>query len=173
MGTPIQNTDLEIYLSGGNGNTDPDASLGGIISTTAITDDSLHNLFAKVGAAEALAGSTKYRGIYIKNNHATLTAESVLSYISSQTTSPDSAITISIANEGASAAMQTIADEDTAPTGEVFVTADGVANGLSMGDLAPADFYGVWVKRVISPNATAFGSDTAILGWRCESTSSV
>jgi hypothetical protein len=143
MGTVIESTDIKVYLSGGAGNTSPAASLGGAISSTELTDNSLHNLFAKVGAAEALTGSTKYRGIYIKNNHATLTAESALAYISSQTTSPDSAITISIADEGKSASMQTIVNEDTAPTGEVFVTADGVGNGLSMGDLAPGEYYGV------------------------------
>ena len=39
-------------------------------------DNTLHNLFAKVSAAEALAGSTKYRGIYIKNeNGHTLTLQ--------------------------------------------------------------------------------------------------
>jgi hypothetical protein len=67
----------------------------------------------------------------------------VLAYISSQTTSGDTAITIALAGEGASATMETIANEDTAPVGESFSTADGVSNGLSMGDLAPAAYYGL------------------------------
>jgi len=163
-------SDIKVYLSGGGANSDPNASLGGAISSTELTDNSLHNLFAKVGAAEALAGSVKYRGLYIKNTHGSLTYESVLAYISSQTTSSDTAITISIADEGASASMQAIANEDTAPVGEVFVTADGVGNGLSMGDLAPAAYYGIWIKRTVTAGAAAYGSDTAVIAARGETT---
>jgi hypothetical protein len=39
-----------------------------------------------------------------------------------------------------------------------------------MGDLAPAAYYGLWIKRVVTASATAYGSDTAILGWRGETT---
>lgn len=168
---PIIASDIKCFISGGAANTNPNASLGGIISTTELTDNSLHNLFAKVGAAEALAGSVKYRGVYIKNTHATLTYEAVLAYISSQTTSPDTSIKIALAGEGAGATMETIANEDTAPVGEVFVTADGVANGLSMGDLGVAVRYGVWIQRTVTAGATAFGSDTTIVATRGETIS--
>jgi hypothetical protein len=167
----IASSDIKVYLSGGSGNTDPNAALGGAISTTELVDNTLHNLFAKVSAAEALAGSTKYRGIYIKNTHGTLTYEDAVAYISTNTTSTDTAATISVADEGKSASMQTIVNEDTAPIGEVFVTADGVANGLSIGSLAPAEYWGVWIKRVVTAGATAFGADTLTLGIRGESTS--
>ena len=167
----IQTSELKIYLSGGAGNTDPDASLGGAISTTELVDNTLHNLFAKVGATEALAGSVKYRGIYIKNTNGTLTYETALAYISSQTTSGDTSIKISVADEGAGVSMQTIANENTAPIGEVFSTADGVGNGLSIGNLSAGSYIGIWIERTVNAGATAYGSDTAILGWRGESTS--
>ena len=169
----IESTDIKVFLSGGGSNDNPNLSLGGAISTTELVDSSLHNLFAKVGAAEALAGSVKYRGIYVKNTHASLTWETVLAYISSQTTSPDTSLKIALAGEGASASMETIVNEDTAPVGESFVTADGVGNGLSMGDLAPAGYYGLWIQRTVTAGATAFGSDTCQISTRGESTSSI
>jgi hypothetical protein len=167
----ISTSELKVYLSGGNGNTDPDASLGGIISTTELVDNTLHNLFAKVSAAEALAGSVKYRGIYLKNTNGTLTYEDAVAYISSQTTSGDTSLKISVADEGVSATMQTIVNENTAPSGEVFSTADGVGNGLAIGNMAAGSYIGIWVERTVNASATAYGSDTAILGWRGESTS--
>jgi hypothetical protein len=168
----ISSSEIKVYLSGGVGNTDPNSALGGAISTTEMTDDSLHNLFAKVGAAEAAAGSIKYRGIYVKNTNGTLTYESALAYISSQTTSPDTSIKIAVADEGQNATIQTIANEDTAPVGEVFSTAAGVGNGLSLSNMAAGTYIGIWVERTVTAGASAFGADTAIIGFRGESTSS-
>ena len=167
----ITSSEIKVYLSGGSGNTDPNASLGGAISTTELVDNTLHNLFAKVSGAEALAGSVKYRGIYIKNTNGTLTYEDALAYIATQTTSTDTSAKISVANEGKSASMQTIVNENTAPSGEVFVIADGVANGLSIGSLAPAEYWGVWIERTVTAGATAFGADQLVLGVRGETTS--
>lgn len=167
----IQSSDIKVYLSGGADNTNPNLSLGGVISTTELVDNTLHNLFAKVSAAEALAGSVKYRGVYVKNEHASLTYEDILAYISAQTTSPDTSAKISVADEGKNVSMQVIGDEDTAPIGEVFSTADGVGNGLSMGSLDAGDYIGIWIERTVDAGAEAFGNDQLILAWRGESTS--
>lgn len=167
--TVIQASDIKYYLSGGATNTNPNASLGGAISTKELVDDTLHNLFAKVGAAEALAGSTKYRALYIKNtNVASLAFQDIVAYISSQTTSGDTSIEISVATEGADATIQTIINEDTAPTGQTYISAVGVAEGQGLGDLAAGSYRGVWIKRVVNAGATAYGSDTATIGVRGE-----
>lgn len=169
----ITTADIKYYLSGGATNTDPNASLGGVISTTELVDDTLHTLFAKVGAAEALAGSTKYRALYIKNtNAASLTLQDIVAYISSQTTSGDTSIEISVATEIADATIQTIVNEDTAPTGQTYISATGVAEGQDMGDLAAGSYRGVWIKRIVSAGATAYGSDEATIGARGETTAS-
>lgn len=169
----IIESEIKYYLSGGASNTDPNASLGGVISTTELVDDTLHNLFAKVSAAEALAGSTKYRALYIKNtNAASLTLQDIIAYISSQTTSGDTSIEISVATEVADATIQTIGDEDTAPTGQTYISATGVAEGQDMGDLAAGSYRGVWIKRIVTAGATAYGSDEATIGCRGETTAS-
>jgi hypothetical protein len=169
----IESTDIKVYLSGGSANTDPNASLGGVISTTEMTDDNLYNLFAKVDAAEASAGSTKYRGVYIKNeNGHTLTLQAAIAYIKSQTTSGDTSIEVAVANEAADVEMATIANEDTAPASisGSWVSAVGEASGSDMGNLDDGSYRGIWIKRIVTASATAYGNDTTEFGVRGETT---
>jgi hypothetical protein len=78
---PIATTDLLIRLSGGGSNTLPNSSLGGVMSTTTVvTDNVTHNLFDQVDGTESNAGDTEYRGVYLLNNHGTLTAQNVRVY---------------------------------------------------------------------------------------------
>ncbi len=158
----IVSTDIKFYLSGGAGNTNPNASLGGVISTTEITDNTLHNLFDKVSAGEAQTGDTEYRAIFIKNTHASLTLAGAKVYIQTNTPSTDTSVQISVATEDGSP-IQTIADESTAPTGQSFSTADGESNALSLGDLAAGAVKGLWIKRIVSSNASAYANDSVVI----------
>jgi len=171
----IEQGDIKIYLSGGATNTDPNDSLGGAISSTELVDNTLHNLFAKVSAAEALAGSTKYRGIYIKNeNGHTLTLQDVITYIESQTTSGDTSIEIAVAAEAADVEMATIPNENTAPASvapDGFTALTGTSNGRIVGDLDDGSYRGLWIKRIVTAGATAYGDDTCKIGTRGETTS--
>lgn len=47
----------------------PEDDLGGVIGSTTITDNSLHNMFDIVSGAEASAGDTEYRLCYSLNNN--------------------------------------------------------------------------------------------------------
>ena len=71
----IVKTDIKFFLSGGANNVNPEASLGGIPSTTEIDPEAMHNIFDKVIGDESFEGDTEYRIIYLRNTHATLTAE--------------------------------------------------------------------------------------------------
>ena len=151
----IVESDIKKLLSGGAGNTDPNASLGGAVSSTEIVDNSLNNLFAYAPGSEAEAGSVKYRAFFIKNNHATLTYEDTLIWISSNTTSATTEVQIGLALEDGSP-IDTIANEDTAPDPAVtFSTADGVGNALNIGDLAAGAVKGIWVKWTITAGTSA------------------
>ena len=157
----IVEADLLCLLSGGADNTDPNASLGGVVSTTEVVDDTLHNLFDEVTGDEHTAGETNYRAIYLKNDSAE-TAYNVKFWIESNSTGADSAITIG--KEASSGSpIQTVADEDTEPTAISFVTADGQANALALGDMAAGVVYGIWIKRVITAGSTPQANDTATL----------
>lgn len=59
-------------------------SLGEFISTTQITDASLHNLFDVVTGDENAASDVEYRCIFVHNNHATLTWQGVVVWLSAE-----------------------------------------------------------------------------------------
>lgn len=157
---PIVAGDIQIFLSGGAGNSDPNASLGGIISATQLVDNNLHNLFDVVGSAEASAGDTEYRCVYVKNNHGTLTWQNVVAWISTQSTA---AIAIALAGEGLNGTAETVADESTAPAGESFTSPTTEGGGLSLGNMAAGDVYPIWIRRTVTAAQSALSNDTAVL----------
>jgi hypothetical protein len=162
----IVTTDIKNYLSGGASNSNVNASLGGVISSVEVVDNTLNNLFAYAPASEALVGSTKYRAIYVKNTHATLTYIGAIVYVNSNTPSATTNVQISVATEVGSP-VQTIVNENTAPTGQTFYDASGTGGALEIGDLAPGEKKAIWVKWVIDANTTAV-NDTVTISYRGE-----
>jgi hypothetical protein len=144
-------------------------SLGDQISTTAITDATLNNLFDDVTGAEAAAGTIEYRCFFVLNNHATLTAIGATIALLSETAG-GGAITIATDNiavsakASASAQAATIANETAVPSG---VSAFG-AGPLTIGDIPPGQVKGIWVKRTVSAGAGAVNPDGAILRVTCD-----
>ncbi len=158
----IIETDITKNLSGGASNANVNASLGGAISSTTIVDNTLNNLFAYASGAESDAGSVKYRAFFVKNTHATLTYENAIVWISSNTPSATTAVTIGLALETGSP-IDTIVNEDTAPDPAVtFTTADGVLNALNVGSLAPGASKGIWVKWTITAGTVAVNDTMTI-----------
>ena len=155
----VASSEIKIYLSGGGGNTNPNLSLGGAISSTEWGS----NIFDNLDATEASTGDVEVRCVYVRNTNATDTLYSAVVWISTNTPSSYSEAAIALADEGVSATAETVADENTVPTGPSFVAAESAATGLDLGDLAPGAYYGVWIKRTISANAPAFANDTFTL----------
>lgn len=165
---PIVAADLKIYLSGGAGNTDPNASLGGIISSTEVVDNTTHNLFDQVSGTESLAGDIEYRGIYLKNTHGSLTAQNTKVYISSNTGSADTTIDIALDGGATDATMETLSDESTAPSGETFSAPTTYAGGLSIGSLTAGQKKGVFIRRTITAAAAAVNDDAVTIKYDCD-----
>ena len=153
----IVSTDIDYKHSGGATNSDPALSLGGIISANDVT---VNTLFDDVSSAEAAAGDTEYRCIYVKNSHATLTLLTAKVFIQANTTGDR--IAIALGGEGKNGTAETIANESTAPVGEVFSQPVDYAGGLALGDLAPGETFPVWVRRII-PAAAGAATDTFTL----------
>jgi hypothetical protein len=149
----IVSGDIDFRLSGGASNSDPAASLGGVMSTT--TDVTGSTLFDTVTSADATAGETNYRCIYVLNSHGTLTLQNAVIWIQANTPSATTAITIALDGNGANATAETVGNEDTAPSGESFVAAATEGAGLSLGNLAAGQRYAVWIKRVVDAGTTA------------------
>lgn len=150
---PIAGTDIHYRLSGGAGNTDPNASLGGAKSTTT---DAGATIFDDVSGAESAAGRTEYRGVVISNEHGSLTYQSVKVWVSTDTPSADTDADVALAAEAVNTQMASIASETTAPSSVTFTNAAvSFATGLSIGDIPASQFKGVWLKRVVSAGAAA------------------
>jgi hypothetical protein len=166
---PIVAADIKKFYSvaAAAGDTTPGSastSHGDKISTTEIPDAQLANIFANVDGAEAAAGSTKYKCIFIKNNHATLTLTGATVAVQSETAG---GATVDIATDdiaksdadAATAQATTIANETTAPV-DVSAFGDGP---LALGDLAPDEVKAVWIRRTVPASATAVNPDGFIL----------
>jgi len=157
---PITATDIHFRLSGGAANSNPLASLGGAKSTTT---DAGANLYDDVTGAESAAGDTEYRGIYVSNEHGSLTYLAPKVWVSPDTPSPDTDADLALALEAVNAAMASVADENTAPAGVTFAnTAVSFATGLAIPDIPAGQYKGVWLKRVVNAGAQAYADSFTV-----------
>lgn len=169
----IQSTDLKYKLSvksGSAGNSTagtPAGSLGKYISTTEVTDATLHNLFDIITGDENAASTVDYRCIFIHNAHASLTLVGPVVWIYSQTANGATA-TIAVDSTAASAIGSSsaqaleVADELTAPTGPSFTGPTSKGTGLALGDIAAGYCKAIWIKRTAA-NSAALDLDGVVL----------
>lgn len=155
---PIIASDIKFFLSGGSTNTDGNDALGGAISSTEASS-SLNALFDYVTGDESAAGDTEYRCIYIQNDHPSLTLYGTKIWISTNTPSTDTSAEIALGTSAVSGTEQTIADEDTAPSGTTFSTATNEGASLSIGDLDAGEWKAIWIKRIVDSSAAAYNAD--------------
>ena len=154
-------------LSGGSGNTDPNAALGGVISSTAVTDNTINNVWDNVSGDETSAGDVEYRCVYIRNSHATLTAYSTKIWIDTNTTSASTTIDIGLGSSAVNGTEQTVANESSAPSAVSF-TEPGVGTELSIGDIPATQHKAVWIRRTVTAAGSATDDDTYILKVSCD-----
>jgi len=162
--SPIVATDIQYRLSGGAGNSNVNASLGGVKSSTTITDNVDNNLFRDITGTEHTAGIILYRCIYIHNAHASLTLTSPVVWIASDTTGTDSDLSISVGTAAVNGTEQTVGNETTAPTGSAATFSDAAvsrATGLALGDLPFGQHKAVWIRLTITAGSTPQAVDTA------------
>jgi len=163
---PILASEIKFYLTGGATNTDPNASLGGAISSTEITSGELNNIFDDVTGDESAVGDTEYRCIAVKNTNASLTLKAAKVWILSNTTSPNDEIEIGVETPVGDA-VQTVADEGTAPSGITFAKPTDKASGFDLtgednnvGEIGPGKWVAIWIKRVVDAGAAAKDNNT-------------
>lgn len=160
-------SDIVMRLSGGSGNTDPDSSLGGAISSTAVVDNSINDLWDNVSGQETTDGDVEYRCVYIRNSHATLTAFTALLWIDTNTTSTSTTVEIGLGTSAIDGIEQTVANESSAPSGVTF-SAAGVGTELSIGDLDADQHKAIWIRRTVTALGSATDDDTYILSVSCD-----
>jgi hypothetical protein len=145
----------------------PAAALGDQVSTTAIVDATLHNLFDKITGDENAASIVDYRCFFIHNNHGTLDLETPKVWINSETAGGAStAIGLDPAGvtpKGqASAQAATIANELAAPAGVTFTAPTTKATGLAGATCPAGSVFAVWVRRTAA-NTAAVDTDGVVI----------
>lgn len=148
---PITSSEITYRLSGGASNTDPNASLGGAKSSTVMSN----NLFDDVSGAEAASGDVEYRCVYVNNANSTLSYISAKIWIQTNTPSSFTDIAIGLGSSGLNGTEQTVANENTAPTGVTFSSPTDFTSGLTLGTIPSNQHYAVWVRRTVSAGAVA------------------
>lgn len=153
---------------GGSGNTAPQTvpglNLGMNISTTAITDAAINNLFPDITGDENAASNVDYQCFFVHNNHATLALTSAVVYMSAEVAggancaiAVDNLPTSVIADVADQAAS--IANKNTAPVGvSAFSSPTTKATGLALGTIAAGYCKAIWVKRTAT-NSVALNND--------------
>jgi len=156
----ILTTDLDFHGSGGTGETDATLWFGGVRSNTQPVTSTDNNIFADVTGAEASAGSTKFRGLYFRNAHGSLTLQNTVIWIETNTTSVDDTIRIGLDAAGLNGTAQIIANEDAVPTSVTFSTAANKAAGLSFGNVPTVQHYPFWIERVVDAASSAIAANS-------------
>lgn len=147
----ISSTDIQYRLSGGASNTSPAASLGGAKSSTSAPAA----IFDDVSSAEAAAGDTEYRCIYVHNGHASLTLIGAVLFILANTPSASTTVDVGVGTSALNGTEQSVADESTAPSGVTFSAAASQAAGIALGDIPAGQSRAAWVRRTITAGAAA------------------
>lgn len=176
---PIVDTDLKLMLSvktGAAGDTTagtPAGSLGKYVSTTELSGTALNNLFDDVSGAENAASDVEYRCIFVKNNHATLTAIGAIIWLQAQVAGgTDAALaldgTAKSDADAAPAQAAEVATEQDLPSGVGAWTAAATSGAaLALGDLAPDEVKAVWVRRTAG-NTSAVNNDGVTFQVECD-----
>jgi hypothetical protein len=157
---PILLTDLSLKYStnvSGNSQIDPNASLGGYVSTTIWSGGGLNDLFSDISGSENAALQVDYRCIFVCNNNSTLTFMTPVLWIASDV-SGGAAIALGIDPTPCSLIIAStvqalsVANTLTAPAGVVFSSPISLATGLLLGSLPAGQCKAFWVQRTATNN---------------------
>lgn len=155
---PVSSIQLQFFLSGGSGNSNPNASIGGGISNTPVIG-TLNNLFSDLSSSEATSGKTDYRCLYIKNASVSDSLYMAEVYVYSQS-SGGSYVQIGTLPVGTLASL--IPVETTPPTGVTF-TDTSVNQKILVGTIPPQSSVPIWIKRTTDPSTSFKEKDNFVL----------
>lgn len=134
-----------VRLSGGAGNTNPAASIGGAISSTSAGA----NIWDNVTNPERTAGLVDYRLLYVKNDDTSDANVTAYLPIAAET---GRAWAIGLATQAVGVTVPAISNDTTAPSGVSFSSPSNAGSGLTF--VVPAGSYrGLWFRRTTSSGA--------------------
>lgn len=144
---------------------DPADSRGLHMSTTALVDAVLENLFPNITGAEASDGLTRYACLFLLNNHATDTYTGAKIWFATRGQSALVSMGLDpvgvVAGDDTDPQAESIADVETAPDGVTFTAPTTEANALSIGNIPAGSCQAVWFRQVIDSDPRAMALDSA------------
>ncbi len=149
--------------------SDRDATLGYYRSSNTITSGSDNNLFDDVSGAEAGAGDTEYRAMGFLNNHGSLALTACKVWIQVDTGNGEDDVSFDVESPSSEITgyIQTIANESTAPGGASWSDATSKATGelcpLTSNEVGAGEWFGIWLRRVISASASATAAESCTI----------
>ena len=152
---PLATTDIKTFKTT-NG-------LGGAITATESVSGVSGNLFDTFTGAETAVGGVFYHCEYIKNTHGTLTAQSLVAFIESESSHAGVNVSMGLGTSAVNGTEQTIANETTAPSGVDFsadtdTTTAGESTAdpsLTVGDIPPGEHKAIWFRVTIDAATAA------------------
>lgn len=123
----IATTDLKIFKTV-NG-------LGGVITAQESSSGVSGNVWDTFSGQETKDGGVFYACVYLKNEHVTLTAQAVEAWIETETDHDGVNVSLAKGTSAINAQEQSIANENTAPSGVVFSDTDTTTAGAATGDI--------------------------------------
>lgn len=148
---PIVSADIQYRLSGGAANADQNASLGGAKSSTAAGA----SIFDGVAGGESSAGDVEYRCIYVHNNHGSLSLDNAVFWLPVNTPSSSTVIEAGLGTSALNGTEQTVANENTAPSGVTFTAVATKGAGVVLGNIPAGQHRAVWLRRTVTAGAAA------------------
>lgn len=140
----------------------------GNVSQTVTIANRDNNLFDDVTKADALAGDTNYRCVYLKNQHASDTATSISVWINQDSLGADTislgADPAGVGNGTSTGVATTVVNEATSPAGVTFSQPLSEAAAINLGDFTFGTGAALWIKRNVPVSTlVATPDDTSLL----------
>ena len=143
---------LQLRLTGGASNNDPNASLGGDMSANQLSATAMNNLFDDVANADRVAGDVEYRAIDIYNA-GDEEAQAIEAYMDPVTSNDHTDLAF-----GLDSTTQAVADEDTAPSSVTFGNYTS-SSKLSISNIAAGAAQRLWIRRTVNAGAVNDNND--------------
>lgn len=144
----------QFRLSGGSSNSNPAASLGGVMSSVAVN---WATLFDDASASEASVGDVEYRWVYVLNTGDKVLGPNKL-FVSNQPTV--GLIAVAVNDSGVDTDAEVLANEGTAPTGETFSAPANSGTGITVPNLNPGQRIAICVRRTITAGSPGIDANT-------------
>jgi len=142
--------------------------LGGAVTAQESASGVSGNVWDTFTGKETKDGGIFYACIYLKNEHATLTAQAIEAWIETETAHDGVNVSLAKGSSAINAQEQTIANEKTAPAGVVFTDTDTTTAGEaaadiveSLPDIPAMQTCALWLRMTIDANTAAKTGYTA------------